>query len=78
VEEMLISPIIPMMSMYKLPHGQYGYNGQVVNLPQNLTTWHPTDLDIIIVRQQQSNQSHHDFRVRQSKVLNKCGRYTGI
>jgi len=59
--------------MYKLPHGQYGY---VVNLPQNIATFinslprHPTDLDIVIVRQQQSNQSHHDFRVRRSKVLN--------
>jgi len=73
---MLISPIIPMMSMYKLPHGQYGYNGHVVNLPQNIATFidslprHPTDLDIIVVRQQQSTQSHHDFRVRRSKILN--------
>ena len=72
---MLISPVIPMMSMYHLPHGQLGYNGHVVNLPQDVTTFvnslprHPNDLDIIIVRQEHSNNSHHDFRVRRSKVL---------
>ena len=72
---MLISSVIPMMSMYRLPHGQLGYNGHLVNLPQHITTFvnslprHPNDLDIIIVRQEHSNNSHHDFQVRRSKVL---------
>ena len=35
VEEMLISAVIPMMSLYTLPLGQYGYSGHVVNLPQD-------------------------------------------
>ena len=34
VEEMLISAVMPIMSLYKLPHGQYRYTGHVVNLPQ--------------------------------------------
>ena len=74
---MLISPIIPMMSIYRLPHGQYGYNSHVINLPQNITTFINslprclTDQDIMVVRQQNTNQSsHRDFRVRRSKVLN--------
>ena len=25
VEEMLISAVLPIMSLYRLPHGQYGY-----------------------------------------------------
>ena len=33
VEEMLISAVLPIMS-YRLPHGQYGYSGHVINLPQ--------------------------------------------
>jgi hypothetical protein len=36
IEEMLISPVMPMMAVYRLPHGQYDYSGHVVNLPQNL------------------------------------------
>ena len=73
---MLTSPVIPMMLMYCLPHEQFGYNEHVVNMPQDVTTFinslprHPNDLDIIKVRQEHGNHSHHDFRVRQSKVLN--------
>ena len=29
VEEMLISRVLPIMSVYRLPHGQYGYSGHV-------------------------------------------------
>ena len=36
VEEMLISAVMPIMSVYRLPHGQLGYNGHVVNLPQDV------------------------------------------
>ena len=36
-------------------HGQYGYNGYVINLPQDVPSFilprHPNDLDIIVVRQ---------------------------
>ena len=61
VEEMLISSVIPMISLYRLPHGQYGYNGHVINLHQDVPSFinklprHPNDLDIIVVRQQNSS-----------------------
>lgn len=39
VEEILISAVMPMMSLYRLPLGQYGYSGHVVNLPQDISTF---------------------------------------
>ena len=36
VEEMLISPVISLMSIYRLPRGQYRYSGHVINLPQDI------------------------------------------
>ena len=72
---MLISPIIPMMSVYRLPHRQYSYSGHVINLPQDIASFvdslprHPSNLDIIAVRKQGSSQSHRDFHVRRSVVL---------
>ena len=38
-EEMLISRVMPLMSIYRLPHGQHGYKGQVINLPQDIITF---------------------------------------
>ncbi len=39
VEEMLISAVMPIMSIYRLPHGQYGYSGHVINLPQDVVSF---------------------------------------
>ena len=36
VEELLISAVMPMMILYRLPHGQLGYSGHIVNLPQDV------------------------------------------
>ena len=72
---MLISAVLPIMSLYRLPHGQYGYNGHVINLPQDVACFvHslprlPRDLDVIVVRKEGAAQSHRDFRVRRSVVL---------
>ena len=30
--EMFISAVLSIMSLYHLPHGQYGYSGHVINL----------------------------------------------
>ena len=63
------------MSIYRLPHGQYGYSGHILNVPQNVTQFldHlprcPTTLDIVIVRKQGVGETHKDFRVRRSVVL---------
>ena len=39
MEEMLISAVMPIMSVYRLPLGQYGYSGHVVNLPQDVASF---------------------------------------
>ena len=74
VEEMLISAVMPIMSVYRLPQGQYGYSGHVVNLPQDVASFAqslprlPSDLDVIVVKKEGANQTHRDFRVRRGVV----------
>ena len=76
VEEMLISRVLPIMSIYRLPHGQSGYSGHVLNLPQDVGSLFnslphcPADLDVIVVRKEGSAESHKDFRVRRLMVMN--------
>ena len=66
VEEMLISAVLPIMTLYRLPHGQYGYSGHVINLPQDVASFAsslprlPSDLDVIVVRKEGAAQSHRD------------------
>ena len=75
VEEMLISPVMPIISVYQLPLGQYGYSGHVINLPQDVASFvcslpHvPSQLDVVVVRREGAAGSHKDFKVRQSRVL---------
>ena len=72
---MLISAVMPLMSIYRLPNGQYGYRGHVINLPQDITTLATSlprlskDLDILLVRKEGGENTHRDFRVRRSVVL---------
>ena len=73
---MLISQVLPVMSIYHLPHGQYAYSGHILNLPQDVNSFvknlprSPSDLDVIIVRKEGAAESHKDFRVRRSVLLN--------
>ena len=75
VEEMLISGVLPIMFLYRLPHGQYGYSGHVINLPQDVGSFAntlprlPSELDVIVVIKEGATESHHDFLVRRSVVL---------
>ena len=72
---MLISAVLPIMSLYHLPHGQYGYSGHVINLPQDIASFAtslpqlPSELDVIVVRKEGATQSHRDFCVIRSIVL---------
>ena len=72
---MLISGVLPIMSLYRLPHGQYAYSGQVINLPQDVASFAntlprlPSELDVIVVRKGGAAESHHEFRVKRSVVL---------
>ena len=48
---MLIAAVMPIMSIYRLPHGQYGYSGHVVNLPQDAVSslpQLPSELDVVV------------------------------
>ena len=75
---MLISAAMPIMSVYKLPPGQYGYSGHAVNLLQDIASFIrslprlPSGLglhvDVIVVRKEGANQNHRDFRVRYGVV----------
>ena len=49
---MLVSKVLPIMSIYHLPHSQYGYGGHILNLPQDVTFINnlPTTLDVVIVK----------------------------
>ena len=75
VEEMLICAVIPIMSIYRLPHGQYGYRGHVINLPQDVCAFATSlprlssELDVILVTKEGAESSHRDFRVRKLVVL---------
>ena len=75
VEEMLISPVMPIMSVYRLPHGQLSYSGHVINLPQDVASFvsslprDPSQLDVVVVRKEGSAGPHKDFKVRRSRVL---------
>ena len=72
---MFISAVLPLMSIYKLPRGQLGYRGHVISFPQNITTIAhtlprtPSDLQILLLRKEGRNKSHHDFKVRKCVVL---------
>ena len=71
---MLVSAVMPIMSIYRLPQGQYGYSGHVINLPQDVASFTtrlprlPSEIDVIVVRKEGAGQSHRDFRVRRSVV----------
>ena len=72
---MLISGVLPIMSLYRLPHGQYAYSGHVIKLPQDVASFAnslprlPSELDIIVVWKEGAASTHHDFRVMRGVVL---------
>ena len=61
-----------------LPHGQYGYSGHVVNLPQDVAYFAnclpclPSDLDVVVRKEGASQQTHHDFHVRNLESCQHC------
>ena len=72
---MLIAAVLPIMTLYRLPHGQYGYSGHVINLPQDIASLAdklprtPAELDVVVIRKEGAVGHHRDFRVRRSVVL---------
>ena len=53
-EEMLIAAVMIIIPINKLPQGQYGCTGHVINLPQDCHL--PLELDVIVVRKDSTNQ----------------------
>ena len=57
MEEMLIAAVMPIMPIYRHPHGQYGYSVYVINLPQNAVSFAsslprlPSELDVRMRRE---------------------------
>jgi len=64
---------MPIMSIYRLRHSQYGYSGHVVNLPQDLSSFAtslprlPSEIDILVVRKEK-DQAHQYFSVHRRVV----------
>ena len=75
MKKMLISGVLPIMSLYRLLHEQYTYTGHIINLSQDVASFINslprllTEFDIIVVRKQGAADSHHDVRVRRSVML---------
>ena len=78
--EMLVARTCSIMSVYRKHSGQRGYNGHVVNLPQNIQGFldqlscNVKDLRIIVVQRQGKDDTHADFRVRRDRV---CLHFSG-
>ena len=76
IEQMLISRIFPVISVYCLRGGQYAYRGNVINFPQDVSEFVtrlpriPSSLDVLIVRRNSANGvAFRDFTVRRNKVI---------
>ena len=71
---MLVSALMPIMSTYQLPQGQYGYSGHVINLSQDVASFSNSfprlhfELDVVFVRKEGTDQSHRHFHVRRNVV----------
>lgn len=82
VEEMLISVVMPMMSLYRLLLGQHGYSGHVVNLPQDVSSfvtsllWLPSDIDVILVHKEGATRILGFVALKFSVLCSGCNRKT--
>ena len=69
---MLISAVLPMIYIYLLPQGQYGYSGHVIKLPQGVASFSnslprlTSKLEVIIVRKEGTDQSQRNFHVQRN------------
>ncbi|GBC03494.1 hypothetical protein RclHR1_05150004 [Rhizophagus clarus] len=75
IEEMLIAQIFPIISVYYLRSGQYTYQDNVINFPQDIKEFathlphRPLSLDVLVVRHHSSDgRAFKDFNVRHSVV----------
>ena len=75
IEEMLIARACPIMTIYRKHGGQRGYQGHVVDLPQNIQGLlnrlpaNISELPVLLVRQHGADNTHADFKVRRQHVF---------
>ena len=75
IEEMVIAKACPIMCVYRKHGGQRGYNGHVLNLPQDSQGFLPrlprnvAQLPYLIIRKHGADNTHRDCTVRRQKVL---------
>ena len=75
VEEMLLSPIQPIMSVFRFPGGQLVHKGFVANFSQNLgelckfLPHLPENVSVIIIKKQAQNHNNEDFKVNRERVF---------
>lgn len=76
IEEQLIAQVHPILSVYRIRGGQYGYRGQVINFPQDvneLGTELPHAIETVaryVVIRRNTSAGYRDFFVKRSRVLN--------
>ena len=81
MEEMLILTVMPIMSIYQLPLGLYGYTGHVISLPQDVISFAhslaklPSELDVLVERKEQDQFSESDVLLY-LKLLSGCWKPT--
>ena len=74
VEEMLLSPVHPIMSVYRLPSGGNVSRGYVANFKQDSVTFikqiplKPSELPCMIIRRQGQQNTSADFKVCRARV----------
>ena len=70
---MLISRVCPIMRVYRKHGGQRGYQGHVLNLPQDIQSFlnrlpsHVAYMSVMVVRRHGADDTHRDFTVRRHK-----------
>ena len=74
VEEQLIAMVHPVISVYRIRGQQYGYSGQVINFPQQVSDIAQklprpiSELSSVLIVRRQNATGYVDFRVRRDKV----------
>ncbi|KAK6987993.1 hypothetical protein R3P38DRAFT_2660964, partial [Favolaschia claudopus] len=79
IEEILISPVHALVSLYQIRGGQFKYSGHCCNFARDIATFHnrvpllPEECDIIIMRRKgvdagSDEDVHEDFRVRRDAI----------
>ena len=76
IEEMLITQVFSMISVYRLREGQHGYRGNVINFPQDVQEFatklpqNPSLLDVLVICHQSASnlEAYRDFNVRRAKI----------